>query len=157
MTSNGKKGLLRVAKDRSRRVVADVREAMALIEVELQKNDGLYLRNKGRLTMAEVCRRAGVHPITMMGATHKKTTRPMIQAWIRKVSKSMVVGRASIRKTVAKSANDWKAKYMDLASQFKAMYSVEIPRRDADLKKATERIALPRRRTMTCQSPSRRK
>jgi len=119
------------AKARTRRVVEAIKQAMLAIGKEVKDNDGIYPHNHGRLTMAEVCRRAGVHQITMMGKAHRDTTRPMIVAWIEKLG--MIRGALKVRRAVTKRSNTANAEYRRIATQFQAMYQLEMPRRDLEI------------------------
>jgi hypothetical protein len=78
------------ASARREKVVAKVREAMALIEREIEESQGVYVG--GRLSLNEVCRKAGVHPITMQGSAHRSTTKPMVLAWMGKLKASTDAG-----------------------------------------------------------------
>ena len=52
-------GLNNHAKSRSSTFVSKLRQAMSTIEGDIEQNEGLYPYNAGRLTKAELCRRAG--------------------------------------------------------------------------------------------------
>ena len=126
------------AKERTLRVVGAIKAAMAEIARELAENDGIYPHNKGRLSMAEVCRRAGVHSITMAGAAHCDTTRPMVQSWIKQVW--TIRGRAKVRKVITRRSDEADERYRWIASQFQAMYQIEIPRRDEEIATLQRRV-----------------
>lgn len=131
--------VIRSAKNRTLRVVHSVKTAMSMIEREIAENEGIYPRNGGRLTMAEVCRRSGVHQITMMGKAHRDTTRPMIVRWIQGLK--LIGDSIAIRGTVTKRADAAREEYRKIASQFQAMYQVEIPRRDREIEQLRLRIS----------------
>jgi hypothetical protein len=116
-----------------------IKNALVAIKKDVDANEGLYPFNSGRLSLAEVCRRAGVHPITMMGKAHRDSTRPMIQRCLQELG--TVQGSGCVRATVTMRANTEKAKYCRIASRFQAMYQVEIPKRDAELGRLRERIS----------------
>ena len=126
MTAAREERVTQSAKARSSRIVEKIKRAMTEIEAEVKASDGIYAYNSGRLSMAEVCRRAGVHAITMMGKAHCKTTRPMIASWIAKLS--LVKGAANVRKTVTARSNAADEEYKRIACQFQAMYQVEVPK-----------------------------
>jgi len=126
MTATREERVTRSAKARSSRIVEKIKRAMTEIEVEVKAADGIYAHNSGRLSMAEVCRRAGVHAITMMGKAHYRTTRPMIASWIAKLS--LVKGAGNVRKTVTARSNAADEEYKRIACQFQAMYQVEVPK-----------------------------
>lgn len=128
------------AKERTRRVVTAITSAMEAIKEDVNANEGIYPFNSGRLSLAEVCRRAGVHPITLMGKSHRDSTRPMVQRWLQELGP--VQGSRRVRATVTIRANIEREKYCRIASQFQAMYQVEIPKRDAELGRLRERISI---------------
>lgn len=125
---------------RTAHVVAAIQNAMKIIEDEVDTAGGLYPYNHGRLTMAETCRRAGIHPITMMGPAHKASTRPMILDWIKRLQSKMVVGASSVRKIVTIRADDWEAQYKLIAAKYKQMYSIEIVQRDSAIDQLKARV-----------------
>ena len=139
MTKNIELPLVTSARKRTQRVVKCIKEAMLAIEAEIKENEGIYPRNRGRLTMAEVCRRAGVHEITMMGSVHRDTTRPMIMTWIKQLGG--IEGAAKIRNEITKRTDVAKEEYRRIASQFQAMYQVEVPRRDDEIRKLKQNVA----------------
>lgn len=128
------------AKSRSDVVTVNLHKAMTTIEKELGMNDGVYPFNKGRLSMAEVCRRAGVHKITLQGEVHRLTTRLVVKKWLDNLEGHLVKGAKSVRHRVTSKIEDWKARYTDLARSYNEIYAVEIVCRDAKLKTAFEKI-----------------
>ncbi len=56
--------------------------AIATIREEIKGCDGLYPNNGGRLTAAEVCRRAGIKSVTLHGEKHKHTTRVLVEEFL---------------------------------------------------------------------------
>ncbi|WP_284343869.1 hypothetical protein [Dyella mobilis] len=130
--------LTHIAHERTQRVVEAIKRAMGVIQNEIKGNEGIYPQNRGRLTMAEVCRRADVHPITMMGKSHRDTTRPMVLDWLRKLEK--VEGAATVQSTVTKRADVAKDEFRRIAAQFQAMYQVEMPARDGEIKRLNDKV-----------------
>lgn len=129
------------AKSRSDDVSLKLHKAMVVIEGELEVNDGIYPFNKGRLSMAEVCRRAGIHKITLQGEVHRQTSRLVVKEWLHRVDAQLVKGSKNVRKRVTSKADDWKGRYVDLARTYNEMYAIEIVRRDAKLEAALAKIA----------------
>lgn len=129
------------AKSRSDDVTIKLHKAMAVIESELEDNDGIYPFNKGRLSMAEVCRRAGVHKITLQGEVHRLTSRVVIKKWLDTLEKKFIKGSRSVRSRVASKIYDWKARYTDLARSYNEIYAIEIVSRDERLEAALLKIA----------------
>ena len=77
---------------------------MGAIELEIDANDGVYPFNKGRVTQAEVCRRASVDKVTLQKPTHKDTTRKAVTEWLAGLTANLVKGRRSIRRSVTERA-----------------------------------------------------
>jgi hypothetical protein len=107
--------LLIHAKARTETVIAKVRGALAAIELDIEQNEGIYPYNGGRLTQAEVCRRAGIHKVTLQGGPHRTTTREMIEVWLKAVRIRLVTGKKMVRKSVTARADDWKERYLNAA------------------------------------------
>lgn len=139
---NSGEALTKHAKSRTHDVRDKLRSAMKTIELEIEQNEGVYPFHGGRLSLSEVCRRAGVHKITMQGPAHKTTTKPMVETWIAGIGKQLITGRKIVRKTVTSRADDWEAQYKAVARQFNEMYAIEVIAKDKALKEATERIAV---------------
>lgn len=106
------------AKQRTDSVVEKLRRAMATIEAEVEAHDGLYPFNKGRLTQAEVCRRAGISKVTLQGPLHKTTTKAEVDAWVARVTAGIVKGKKNVRKAVTDRAEGWKANLEAIAQQY---------------------------------------
>lgn len=139
--SDGKDRVAKSAQVRSRRVVEAIGVAIKTIEREVTEANGIYPHNGCRLTMAEVCRRASVHPITMMGKAHRDTTRPMVLGWIAQMGARMTTGSRKVRNTITERADSADQSYAFIASKFQAMYQVEMPKRDAELRTLRSRVA----------------
>lgn len=129
------------AKSRSDDVVVKLHKAMATIESELEINDGIYPFNKGRLSLAEVCRRAGIHKITLQGEAHRQTSRLVVKKWLDTLERHLVSGSKSVRSRVTSKIDDWKTRYTDLARTYNELYAIEIVHRDAEIDAAFAKIA----------------
>lgn len=129
------------AKSRSDEVSVKLHKAMAIIERELEDNDGVYPFNKGRLSMAEVCRRAGIHKITLQGEVHRLTSRLILKEWLNTLEKQLVKGSKTVRRRVTSKIDDWKERYADLARSYNEIYAIEIVSRDVKLEAALLKIA----------------
>lgn len=106
------------AKKRTDKIVEKIRAAMALIEAELKKNKWLYESNGGRLSQAELCRRAGVAQVTLQNPSHKDSTLPWVNRWLKKIRSKMITGRNQVRKTVSANTNRWKAEYNKVTTNY---------------------------------------
>lgn len=129
------------AKSRSDDVTIKLHKAMAVIEIELEDNEGIYPFNKGRLSMAEVCRRAGIHKITLQGEVHRLTSRVIVKKWLDNLEKQLIKGSKGVRCRVTSKIDDWKARYTDLARSYNEVYAVEIVSRDVKLESALLKVA----------------
>lgn len=137
---------------RTEQVRDRLRDAMKKIELEIEDNNGIYPFHGGRLSLSEVCRRAGVHKVTLQGSSHKTTTKPMVENWLLGITKALTTGRKTVRKTVTARADDWEAKYRDIANKFNEMYAIEIISRDEELRKLRERNAFLEAEILRLQS-----
>ncbi|MFM1906676.1 MAG: hypothetical protein RLZZ591_353 [Pseudomonadota bacterium] len=77
-----------------------LRKAMRAIEAEVEANKGIYPYNFGRVTQAELCRRADVKKATLQNSVHKDTTRLEVMAWIDQLSKQLAQNRDGTRERV---------------------------------------------------------
>ncbi len=119
-----------------------IAQGKALIEAEIVQNDGIYPRNKGRLSRKELYRRAGVSEQTFHGGgkkTHAKLLKE-IEAWLANVLSQVPQGSRERRKAKAGRANIAEAQLRKLAAEFHKMYEVEIPRRDEEIAALRRRI-----------------
>lgn len=128
-----------MAKKKSTEVTDAVQKAIALIKSEIANNDGMYPRNGGRVSMAEVCRRAGVAAISMMGVRHRDTTRIDILSWISTLPTSRTRKRnMATSSRLAKCSSE--SLLTAVVTQFQELYQVEIPRREAERKALLGRL-----------------
>jgi Chromatin associated protein KTI12 len=130
------------AHGRSEGVRAKLREAMKKIELEIDENGGIYPVHGGRLSLSEVCRRAGVHKVTMQGPAHRETTKKEIEGWIKRIKATLIAGRKTVRKTVTARANDWEEKYKAVANKFNEMYAIEVIEKDKLILELKQKIGL---------------
>ncbi|WP_421558058.1 hypothetical protein [Pseudomonas canadensis] len=128
------------AKSRTDEVTRKLRNAMIEIEKDIELNEGLYPFNGGRLSLAEVCRRAGVHKITLQGDVHKETTKVVVKEWLASLDKKLFGGSKTVRKRVNESADEWRVRYFDLARKYNELYAIEILSRDTKIKAALTKI-----------------
>jgi len=110
--------LLDTARQRSTDVVMKLRKAMSTIEQEIEEHEGLYPFNKGRLTQAEVCRRAHVSKVTLQGVQHKQTTKVEVDEWVARLTKGIAKGKKNVRKAVTDRAEAWKSELEAIAQAY---------------------------------------
>jgi len=118
MTERHGAGLILHAKERTEQVRDKVHKAMRSIEKEIEKNDGLYPYNGGRLSQAEFCRRAGINQVTLLRRSHKKTTKVHVDAWLRDTNNKLLTGKKVVRKAVTKRVDEWRSRYERVATEF---------------------------------------
>ncbi len=118
MPDSAPAGLIDHARKRTLAFIAKLKAAMATIELEIDQNEGLYPFNGGRLTQAEVCRRAGVSNIALQGPTHKATTKKVVDDWLLRVRAASVTGKKSVRREVSSRAEAWKAQHAAIAHNY---------------------------------------
>jgi hypothetical protein len=111
-------GLEDYAKSRTSSFVSKLKQAMALIESEVEQNEGLYPFNAGRLTKAELCRRAHVDDQTLQNKTHKATTNKMVDEWIENVKGKISQGKFVVRRAVTERAEHWKREHARIANAY---------------------------------------
>lgn len=86
---------------------------MQTIQTEMTNNGGIYPNNKGGVSMAEVARRAEIHPLTFHKPRYKELGKE-VGAWLQALKEGAVVGRGRVRKTLSTIKEEWKTLYMDL-------------------------------------------
>lgn len=96
--------LLEHAKARSADVRTRIREAIRTIESEIEEH-GVYPLNGGRLTQAEVCRRAAISKVTLQGPVHKRTTKRDLDIWLAGIRERIRLGYRAVRKRVTERAD----------------------------------------------------
>ncbi len=149
-TENSNKGLAAHSKSRTDKVIEKFRDAMLAIEIDIEQNDGIYPFNAGRLTQSEVCRRAGVHKVTLQNSSHKTTTREMISSWIKAINGKIITGKKAVRKTVTTRADDWKSRYLRAVNQTN-LYHLQMVSLQSDLLKAKDLIVTLEARNLQFQ------
>src|SRR5690349_8762695 len=106
------------AKARTERVVTALRKAMSQIEVEIEQSDGIYPYNAGRLSQAELCRRAGVANVTLQNPSHKTSTLVEVNKWLKLIRAKVVSGRKSVRRAVTDRVENLKQEFHQLATNY---------------------------------------
>ncbi|WP_156516564.1 hypothetical protein [Paraburkholderia caribensis] len=90
-----------------------VRALMKTIQEEMAANKGIYPHNKGAVSLAEVARRAEIHPFTF----HKPRYLELgleVKQWLEALKQGAVVGRMQVRKELGTRVQEWKKLYADL-------------------------------------------
>ncbi len=138
----GKKGqvtaphaLLQSAKDRTGAISVRVRDALKSMETDIERHQGLYPYNAGRLTQSEVCRRAGISKQTLQNQTHRNTTRLLIDEWLDTVRRRTITGSHVVRRAVTDRVEAWKKLHSDIAHAYliDSMHLINARRRINEL------------------------
>ena len=132
-------GLAKSAKLRTDRVGKKLDAAYRTIEAEIEKNEGLYPLNGGRLPEAEVFRRAGVSAVTLLHPRHA-TVRKNFKEWHARVVSKMITGSPSVRREVTKRVDTWKTAYLEIANKFH-LFKLEQVAKEEELEAKARRIA----------------
>lgn len=127
--------VLQSAAIRRKRVVDAVKIAMATMEGEIASSGGIYPHNRGRLSLAEVCRRAQVHSITLMGKTHRDSTRLLVLEWVGSNSRSGARAKREDKSSQRSKRVDLHDSVRLLAAKLQSIHQVEIPWRDEEIER----------------------
>lgn len=90
-----------------------VRQIMRTIQKEMAANEGIYPHNKGAVSMAEVARRADIHPFTFHKPRYLELSKE-VKAWLETLKQGAVLGRGRVRKELGTRVQEWKRLYEDL-------------------------------------------
>lgn len=136
-------GLLEYAKNRSAKVIKRLRDAMEAIAKDIDEHQGLYPFNGGTLNQSEVCRRAGIKKGTLQGKAHKATTKPMVDAFVKRVNAGAVSGRKRVRRVVTDRADQWKQAHAMIAQAYHADH-LKLERAEARIVQLEDELRLLR-------------
>lgn len=140
------------AHGRTDKVRKKLNDVMKTIELEIELNKNVYPYNGGRLSLSEVCRRAGVHKVTVQGALHRDTTKVKVEDWIKGIKTKLITGRKIVRQTVTARADDWEARYREVANKFNEMYAIEVIAKDGAIRELKERLNIAEEEIVRLQS-----
>ena len=119
MTTTTPTGLIEHAKQRTQAVIKKLRDAQKTIEEEINTNDGIYPDNGGKLSQAELCRRAKISQVTLSTPAHRDTTRMMVDEWLSRIRNASITGRKSVRRAVTDRAEEWKLHHAAIAENYR--------------------------------------
>lgn len=117
-------------------------KAMAVMEDDIQQNDGVYPFNTGRVTQAEVLRRADkMDKSTLQGSAHNGEggMRKVVNDWVKAINAALANGGKRVRKVITERvdvANDALQKVQEQCH----IYKLEKQFVESELKKRDERI-----------------
>lgn len=94
----------RVAASRkAAQTVAKIERAKKVISAEIEKHGGVYPYQGGRLTAAEVLRRAGLDG-KLLGKSRHKSLRDNVNRWVENAKKTLAQGKRTVRRAVTERA-----------------------------------------------------
>lgn len=91
-----------------------VREVMQLIQQEMAANQGIYPQNKGAVSLAEVARRADMHPVTFHKPNYQNFIDNEVKPWLEGLKSRALVGTKRVHKELGTRVQEWKQLYNDL-------------------------------------------
>ena len=98
---------------RSDEIRVRVTAALRIVEVEIAGNEGIYPHNKGAVSLAEVARRADVHPTTFFGPKQREFGEE-VKAWLKTLKTKETIGRGPVRRELTTRVADWARLYGNL-------------------------------------------
>lgn len=128
------------ARARSQAVRDAVQKTRKAIESEIEKNEGLYPYNGGRLSQAEFCRRAGISQVTLLGTAHKASTKQELDQWLRQVTRVLLTGKRVVRKAVTERADSWERRYREVANHYN-LFKIEMIAKEETIELHAKKIA----------------
>lgn len=128
------------AKSRTTEFLSRIEAGKSAIEADVEANQGIYPFNGGRLSIEEVCRRAGIHAVSLHGPLHKDTTLKDLHRWLDGLLGNMAVGKKVVRKAVTQRADEWQRRFVDQANWVHRYHVLEAARIE-ELRAANARIA----------------
>lgn len=97
---------------RTEKMEMAVKEAMRAIQADMQANGGIYPKNGGAVSMAELSRRAGISESSLYKKEPENLAlKEMANLWLDTLKKKETVGRMHVKKSLAQKAEDWQQKY----------------------------------------------
>lgn len=93
-----------------------VNDAMSAINDEVRVNGGIYPKNGGAVSMAEVARRAEINEATFY-KKYNAELKERVSQWLETLRNRETVGRMRVRKTFQQRAEGWYKKYKALETR----------------------------------------
>jgi len=110
MSDRHKAAALKRGAEKTAKTMQRIEAAIRAIADEMQANGGIYPKNGGAVSMAEVARRAETNEATF----YKKDNvalKERVSLWLDTLKKKETVGRMRVRKTFQQRAESWKEKH----------------------------------------------
>lgn len=122
---------------RSEAAALKIRNAMVLIDLEIEANEGVY--PGGKINQRELCRRANVHYQTLQQPGHKASLKLDVDAWINsKLDKNKTV--RDNKKNALDRWEHWKAQHEKVATQI-CIYEVEFSEKNGRIAELEKMVA----------------
>lgn len=90
-----------------------VRALKSTIQEEMAANGGIYPHNKGAISLAEIARRAGIHPVTFHKERYVELSSE-VKLWLEALRQGATIGRVRVRKELGTRVQEWKHLYESL-------------------------------------------
>ncbi|MGC8209517.1 hypothetical protein [Ralstonia pseudosolanacearum] len=121
-----------------------VRAVMQAIQQEMAANKGVYPHNGGAVPLAEVARRARIHPFTFYKKRYVLLADE-VREWRKTLESGAVVGRMRVRKELGTRLQEWKELYEDLRETHR-ISETDLARAEAKLRELQDDNAKLRQR-----------
>ncbi len=130
---------------RTAQMEQQVIDAMQAIHADMQSNGGIYPRNGGAVSIAELARRAGINESSFYKKEPENLAlKEKAALWLDTLKKKETVGRMRVKKTLFQRAEDWRQKH-DALQQRHICTELELQASKAEWevehKELTEKIA----------------
>ena len=114
-----------------------LRMAMEKIEAEISENHGIYPFNRGRLSQAEVCRRADIGDSTLNSDTHRDTTRETLIKWLERVKLDLAQGKKNIARRITQRVDNSEQELSEIKDNYhiSRLELLEARRKNRDLER----------------------
>jgi len=126
-------------KQRSAETRDRVLTAISAIEQEMALNNGVYPKNGGAISAAEVARRADVHPTTFFSPKQRELGRE-VRAWLTSLKTRRPTSAANAKRSLVERLADWKDLYAGLAQSHRDT-ELQLQQLEAEMAKIREQLS----------------
>lgn len=130
-------------KQRTADIHSRVLATIAMIEQEILENDGIYPYRKGRVSGAEIARRADIHPTTLFSDSYT-TLAETVRDWVNSLKNRHPVSVHSVKRSLAERVSDWKELFNRLAQSHRDT-ELELQQVEAELNQLREILAVTKK------------
>lgn len=125
---------------RSNNFKEHVLSVMEVMQKEISENGGIYPRNKGRISLSELARRADVCVTSFYTENQCNFREGDVADWISKLKGKETGGEVQNRRSLDTRIADWKELYNNLAQSHRDT-ELELQQTRAELEKLRNEIA----------------